>query len=39
VETIGEIPADYLASISDGLWTEPIAVQVKPHAAGRIATI
>jgi nickel-dependent lactate racemase len=28
VETIGGIPADYLASISDGLWTEPIAVQV-----------
>ncbi len=28
VETIGEIPAEYLAEISKGLWTEPIAVQV-----------
>jgi len=28
VATSGEIPADYLASISGGLWTDSIAVQV-----------
>ncbi|NLI53925.1 MAG: DUF2088 domain-containing protein [Clostridiales bacterium] len=28
VETIGEVPAEVLAEISEGLWTEPIAVQV-----------
>lgn len=28
VETIGEVPADFLADISDGIWTEPITVQV-----------
>ncbi len=28
VETIGEVPADFLADISEGLWTEPIAIQV-----------
>ena len=28
VETVGTVPADYLAEISNGLWTEPIAIQV-----------
>lgn len=25
---LGEVPGDYLASVSEGLWTEPIAVEV-----------
>lgn len=28
VVTLGEIPGDYIASITEGLWTEPITAQV-----------
>ena len=28
VVKIGEVPGDYIASITDGLWTEPISVEV-----------